>query len=277
MRMNDMKSMLRYYIPIFLCTVLIVSCATVPLTNRHQLSLIPSGELLNMSFSQYTQVKNESKLSGDPVKFGMITNVGKRISRATEEFLKEKKISMKFAWEYILIEDDKTANAWCMPGGKIAFYTGILPYTKDDKGVAVVMGHEVAHAVAQHGNERMSQMLLVQLGGIALSEAIKKKPEQTQQLYLTAFGLGAQLGVLLPYSRKHENEADYIGLVLMAKAGYDPREAVSFWQRMSKAGGQQPPEFLSTHPAHETRIAKLKEHLPEALKYFNKSLKRKAQ
>ena len=244
MKTNDYISGIKYYLPVTLCFILIVSCATVPLTNRRQLNLIPSGELLNMSFQQYEQIKKESKLSNDPAKVGMVQNAGTRISRATENFLKENKISMKFAWEYIVIEDDKTVNAWCMPGGKIAFYTGILPVTQNENGVAVVMGHEVAHAVAQHGNERMSQMLLVQLGGIALAEAVKKEPKKTQMLYMAAFGLGAQLGVMLPYSRNHEKEADHIGLILMAKAGYDPNEAVSFWTRMTKKGGQQPPEFL---------------------------------
>ena len=177
---------------------------------------------------------------------------------------------MQFEWEFILIEDEKTPNAWCMPGGKVAFYTGILPYTKDDTGVAVVMGHEVAHALAQHGNERMSQGLLVNLGGATLAKALETKPEMTRNLWLGAFGLGTQVGVLLPYSRKHESEADRIGLILMAKAGYDPNQAVAFWERMSQSGGQAPPEFLSTHPANATRIADLKKHLPEAMTHYRR-------
>ncbi len=151
-------------------------------------------------------------------------------------------------------------------------YTGILPITRDESGLAVVMGHEIAHAVAEHGNERMSQMLLTQLGGVALSKALEDKPEQTQQIWMTAFGLGAQVGVLLPYSRLHENEADHLGLIFMAMAGYDPNTAVGFWERMAKEkGGQAPPEFLSTHPSDQTRINKIKALIPEAMQYYKKS------
>jgi len=250
--------------------LVLVACATVPLTGRKQLNLIPSSELLSMSYQQYDQVKTESKLSTNQQQVNMIKQVGARISTAAETFLKESNIQMQFDWEFILIEDDKTPNAWCMPGGKVAFYTGILPYTKNDAGVAVVMGHEVAHALAQHGNERMSQGLLVNLGGATLAKALESKPEMTRNLWLGAFGLGAQVGVLLPYSRKHESEADRIGLIIMAKAGYDPNEAVGFWERMNQAGGQAPPEFLSTHPANTTRINDLKIHLPEAMRHYRK-------
>ncbi|MBN1352239.1 M48 family metallopeptidase [candidate division KSB1 bacterium] len=250
--------------------LLLVSCATVPLTGRKQLNLIPEGEMLSMSYTQYDQVKKESRLSTNQAEITMIKNVGTRISQAAESFLREKGVSMKFDWEFILIDDDQVANAWCMPGGKVAFYTGILPITKTETGIAVVMGHEVAHALAKHGNERMSQGLLVQLGGLTLAKALESKPEATQSLYMQAFGLGAQVGFLLPYSRKHESEADHIGLILMAKAGYNPQEAVSFWERMSQSGGQAPPEFLSTHPANQTRINDLKKLLPEAMKYYKK-------
>jgi predicted Zn-dependent protease len=157
-----------------------------------------------------------------------------------------------------------------MPGGKVVFYEGIMPICKNETGVAVVMGHEVAHAVAEHGNERMSQGLIAQGGAVLLSKALENKPEQTQQLWMTAFGLGAQVGVLLPYSRTQESEADHLGLVFMAMAGYDPRAAVDFWQRMSADGGAKPPEFLSTHPADNTRIRDIEEHMPEALKYYQR-------
>lgn len=250
--------------------LVLIACATVPLTGRKQLSLIPSSEILSMSYQQYDQVKNESKLSTNQQQVNMIKNVGARISTAAENFLKESGIQMQFDWEFILIEDDKTPNAWCMPGGKVAFYTGILPYTKNEAGVAVVMGHEVAHALAKHGNERMSQGLLVNLGGATLAKALESKPETTRNLWMGAFGLGTQVGVLLPYSRKHESEADRIGLILMAKAGYNPNEAVAFWERMSQSGGQAPPEFLSTHPANTTRIANLKKLMPEAMKHYRK-------
>lgn len=250
---------------------IIIACTTVPLTNRKQLSLIPASELLSMSYQQYDQVKSQSKLSTNQAQANMIQNVGIRISRAAEEFLKQENVNMQFNWEFILIEDDNTPNAWCMPGGKVAFYTGILPYTKNETGVAVVMGHEIAHALAQHGNERMSQELLVQLGGLTLSKALENKPELTQNLWLQAFGMGAQVGLLLPYSRKNELEADRIGLILMAKAGYHPQEAIAFWERMKAAsGGQAPPEFLSTHPSDDKRIAGLQQVLPEAMRYYQK-------
>jgi predicted Zn-dependent protease len=157
-----------------------------------------------------------------------------------------------------------------MPGGKVVFYEGILPICRDENGIAVVMGHEVAHAIAEHGNERMSQGLLAQLGGVALSEALKEKPQLTQQLWMTAYGLGAQVGVLLPFSRTQESEADRLGLIFMSIAGYNPNGSVEFWQRMAQQGGAQPPEFLSTHPAHETRINDIKKHIPEAMKYYKK-------
>ncbi len=253
----------------FILMAIIIACTTVPLTNRKQLSLIPSSEIQAMSYQQYDEVKKESKLSGNQAQVNMIQNVGVRISRAAEAFLKQEGVNMQFDWEFILIEDDKTPNAWCMPGGKVAFYTGILPFTKNETGVAVVMGHEVAHALAQHGNERMSQGLLVQLGGITLAKALENKPELTQNLWMQAFGLGAQVGFLLPYSRKHESEADRIGLIIMAKAGYNPQEAISFWERMKEAsGGQAPPEFLSTHPSDDKRIADLKQVLPEAMRHY---------
>ena len=255
---------------LFVMVLLIIACATVPLTNRRQLNIIPSGELLSMSYQQYDDVKKSSKLSTNQAQTAMVKRVGKRIAAATEEFLKENKLPANYDWEFILIEDDKTVNAWCMPGGKVAFYSGILPYTKNEAGIAVVMGHEIAHAIAQHGNERMSQGLLVQFGGMALSLALKEKPQLTQQLWMSAFGFGAQVGLMLPFSRKHEYEADRIGLTLMAKAGFNPQHAIDFWQRMSQGGGAKPPEFLSTHPSDVKRVAALKKSLPEAMKYYKK-------
>jgi predicted Zn-dependent protease len=247
------------------------ACATVPLTERKTLRLIPDSELVSLSFQQYSEVLKKSKLSNDPVKVHMVRRVGGRIARASEEFLMESGLESdikNYKWEFNLIEDDKVVNAWCMPGGKVAVYTGILPLTQDDTGLAVVMGHEVAHAMAKHGNERMSEALLVQLGGASLSLALSKEPALTQQIFMGVYGVGTQVGIMLPYSRVHESEADRIGLVLMAKAGYDPREAVPFWQRMNEKGGSRPPEFLSTHPAPETRIKDIKSHIPEAMKYY---------
>ena len=252
------------------------ACAEVPITHRKGLHLVPKTELLSMSLQQYDDVLKKSKLSTDTQKVEMVRRVGNRIAKTTEAFLTETGQQGKiknYKWEFNLIEEDKTVNAWVMPGGKAAVYTGILPYTQNETGLAVVLGHEVAHELADHGNERMSQALVANMGGMALSVALSSKPQQTQQLFMTVFGVGANVGFILPYSRLHESEADRIGLTLMARAGYDPREAIPFWERMSKQEGKRPPQFLSTHPAPETRVADIKKYLPEALPYFEKTAK----
>ena len=255
---------------LLLGVILFAACATVPITGRKQLSLISDSEMQAMSFQQYDQVIAESRLSTDAEATAMIKRVGGRIQKAVEEYFHDHGMSGElkgYAWEFNLIESDQ-ANAWAMPGGKVAFYEGILPVCRDDVGVAVVMGHEIAHAIAEHGNERMSHQMAVQMGGIALSEATKSKPEETQAIYMSVFAVGTQYGAMLPYSRKHESEADHIGLIFMAMAGYDPREAPKFWERMSAGGGAAPPEFMSTHPSDDTRIRQLNEHMPEALGYY---------
>jgi predicted Zn-dependent protease len=264
---------LRILLAGFFLSVLLAACAEVPLTKRQGLHLVPQSELLQMSFQQYDKVLKESKLSTNAEKVQTVKHVGRKIGAAAEQFLKDSGLSSdleNYKWEFNLIEDDKTVNAWCMPGGKVAVYTGILPYTQDENGLAVVIGHEVAHAIANHGNERMSQGLLVQMGGMALSVALKDQPQKTTNLYLMAYGLGAGVGILLPYSRLHETEADHIGLMIMARAGYDPNGAVTFWERMNAKAGSRPPEFLSTHPAPETRIADIKTFIPEAMPYYHK-------
>ena len=200
----------------------------------------------------------------------MIKRCGARIQKAVETYFESKNASSQLAgyeWEFNLIES-KEVNAWCMPGGKVAFTPGILPVCKDETGVAVVMGHEVAHAIAKHGNERMSQAMLAQYGSVALDAALANNSAGTRQMAAMAFGLGAQFGALLPFSRKQESEADHLGLVFMAMAGYDPQAAVPFWQRMAEGGGGKPPEFMSTHPSDDTRIANLKKLMPEAMKYY---------
>jgi predicted Zn-dependent protease len=239
-------------------TLAAAACRTVPFTNRRQLSLIPASQETQMGLSQYQQTLKESKLSTDAEKVALVRRVGQRIAAAADR--------KDFEWEFNLIEDDKMVNAWCLPGGKVAIYTGILPITQTEDGLAVVMGHEIAHALARHGGERMSQGLLAQMGGVALSVAMADKPAQTQQMFQAAYGAGATVGVLLPFSRAQESEADRIGLILMAKAGYDPAAAAPFWGRMSEAskGGGKPPEFLSTHPSDERRIKQIEEWLPEA-------------
>jgi predicted Zn-dependent protease len=251
--------------------LLLASCTTVPVTGRRAVHLVSDQELTTLSVQEYNKVLDQSRLSQDSVQVQRVRKVGSRIARATEDFLREQGLAediQNYKWEFNLIEDDKTVNAWCMPGGKVAVYTGILPLTQNETGLAVVMGHEIAHAVARHGSERLSQGLLAQLGGVALSVALSTQPAAATDLFLTAYGVGAQVGFLLPYSRVQESEADRIGLILMARAGYDPREAIPFWKRMSEKGGARPPEFLSTHPAPQTRIRQIEDFIPEALKYY---------
>ena len=249
----------------------IVSCSTVPITGRKQLSLIPESQMLSMSFSQYDQFLKDNKESNDPQKIALVKKVGERIASAVEKYLTDNGMGnevQNYKWEFHLIESSEI-NAWCMPGGKVVVYTGILPITQDENGLAVVLGHEISHAVAKHGDERMSQALIAQLGGVALQEALKSKPEQTQQIFMAAYGVGAQVGVLLPFSRTQESEADHLGLIFMSMAGYDPNGAVTFWERMmSQNTGSKPPEFLSDHPADQTRINDIKNEIPEAMKYY---------
>lgn len=251
--------------------IFISSCRTVPISGRKQLSLLPESMLVEMSLTSYGEFLGNNMLSTNQVQTAMVKRVGERIAASVEQYLRDNGLEGRikdFKWEFNLVEDE-TPNAWCMPGGKVVFYTGILPYTQTEAGLAVVMGHEIAHAVARHGNERMSQSLLIQTGGLALAAALDEKPDETKQLFYAAYGVGTSLGVMLPYSRSHETEADKLGMIFMAMAGYDPNEAVAFWQRMDQAGGASVPEFLSTHPNSSSRIRDLKKFIPEALKYYN--------
>jgi predicted Zn-dependent protease len=253
----------------------LAACAKVPVTGRRALILVPDTQVSGLATDSYRQLIQQSKLSNDAEATEMIRRVGRRIAAVSNR--------PDFQWEFNLIEDSTTANAFCMPGGKVAFYTGILPITQNETGVAAVMGHEVAHAIAKHGAERLSQQIVVSFGQISLDQALRKKPAETRQLANLAFGVGAGLGYVLPYGRLQESEADRIGLMFMAKAGYDPREALAFWQRMEqraaedkkKGRGGSPPEFLSTHPSHQTRIADLKEWMPEALREYEKATAQK--
>jgi predicted Zn-dependent protease len=253
---------------------LFLSCSTVPITGRKQLNLIPAGEMLSMSYQQYGDFLKTNKLSTNQEQTQMVKRVGGKIQNAVERYFAGKGLTDQlkdYKWEVNLVESNEV-NAWCMPGGKIVVYTGILPITQTEAGLAVVMGHEVSHAIAEHGNERMSQSMLAQLGAVGLSVALKDKPDQTRNLWMSAYSVGAQYGALLPFSRTQESEADEIGLTLMAMAGYDPNEATTFWQRMSDSSkGQKPPEFMSTHPSDETRIAEIRKHIPDAMKYYHKS------
>lgn len=259
----------------FLVLVLLVyACSSVAVTGRKQLALVSNAELLPLAYQQYDEIIKQGPLSRNQEQTEMIRRVGVRIQKAVEQYMAEKGMSDQlagFAWEFNLIDDPKTVNAWCMPGGKVAFYTGILPICKDELGVAVVMGHEVAHAVANHGRERMSQQMVAQFGLGTLAALMGQNPTAGKDLLLQAVGLGTNLGIL-KFSRQHESEADHMGLIFMAMAGYNPSEAPKFWERMTElSGGQQPPEFLSTHPSHETRISDLNKWMPEAMEYYKKA------
>ena len=268
-----MKKIVTMLLPFFIFSFVAISCSTVAITGRKQLNIIPNSEMLSTSFQQYNEFMLANKLSADGNNSNMVKRIGFNVQNAVQRYFAENNRAEQldgYNWEFNLIES-ADVNAWCMPGGKVVVYTGILPLTQDESGLAVVMGHEIAHAVAEHGNERMSQILLTQLGGMALSEALGSQPQQTRDLWLGVYGLGAQVGVLLPYSRTHESEADRLGMVFMALAGYDPNVAIGFWERMAAHNqGQAPPEFLSTHPSDKTRIEDIKKYLPEAMRYYNK-------
>jgi predicted Zn-dependent protease len=255
---------------VFLLLIIGVGCAVAPFTGRKQLLVIPSSEMLTLSADSYSQVLKETKVSANQKYVTSVRNVGLRLTEAVKQYMQQNGLQSSiegYQWQYTVLQS-KEVNAWCMPGGQIAFYEGIMPVCADDNGIAVVMGHEIAHAIAQHGNERMSQQLVIQMGGVALSEALKTKKETTQQLAMAAFGIGSSLGVILPYSRTHEYEADELGLYFMAMAGYDPRTAPVFWERMVAQGGSGAPEFLSTHPDPQNRIKEMQRKMPKALTYY---------
>lgn len=261
------------FVILAVCLVMLTACSTVPITGRSQLNLIPGPSMLSMSLQQYDQFLKEHKVSTNQEQTGMVKRVGARVQDAVERYFASSGLSehlSDYKWEFNLVED-KQVNAWCMPGGKVVVYTGILPIARTEAGLAVVMGHEIAHAIAEHGNERMSQGLIAQLGGVALSTALSTKSAATQQLWMSVYGVGAQYGAILPYGRLQESEADHLGLIFMAMAGYDPHEAVPFWERMAaQKGGKAPPEFLSTHPADATRIENIKRLIPEAMEQYKK-------
>jgi predicted Zn-dependent protease len=267
------KRTLFFLTSFFAVAVFTASCQKNAVTGRNQLALVPESELQQMAVQQYRQFLSENKVLSNAVNKDaeMVRRAGARIAAAVTKYYSnqglEKELS-GYQWEYNLV-DDKNVNAWCMPGGKIVVYTGLLPVTQNEAALGVVMGHEIAHALARHGNERISQGLVQQLGGVALTVALSNKPAETQNLFLTAYGVGTTVGALLPFSRKQELEADKLGLIYAAMAGYNPQEAIPLWQRMEKLGnGQKPPEFLSTHPSEERRIERLAAYMDEALKYY---------
>ena len=250
----------------------LVSCTRVPITNRRQVNMLPEGTLIGMSITNYRDFLSKNPAaSSSGADAQMVKRVGEKIAKAVTQFMSSKRQAKRikdYKWEFNLVSQ-KEMNAWCMPGGKVVVYSGIMPVTKDETGLAVVMGHEISHAIARHGNERMSQMLIVNVGMAGLAVALSSKPKETNDVFLSAYGIGSTLGVL-KYSRVHESEADKLGLVFMAMAGYNPAEAVAFWERMSKQGGAKMPELLSTHPSDQTRIKEIRDFLPVAMKYFKK-------
>lgn len=263
--------MKKIIISAFTISALFFGCHKNAVTGKRNMTLMPESEMITMSLTEYDKfLKQNPPLPASDQRVQLVRNCGIRIQKAVEQFYRDKKASddlKGFAWEFNVV-DDNTVNAWCMPGGKVVVYTGLLPVTQDEQGLAVVMGHEIAHAIARHGNQRMSQGLLVQFGGAALSVALSQKPALTQQLFQQAYGVSTSLGTL-KYSRGHESEADKMGLIFAAMAGYNPEAAVTFWQRMAaSSGGQKPPELLSTHPSDETRIKDLRAFMPEAKKYY---------
>lgn len=251
----------------FLAFGLIYSCATNPFTGKSTLNLVSNASLFPSAFQQYDSFLKENKVVSGTQDAKNVELVGTKIKNAAQLWLSslgQAKYLEGYQWEYKLVQD-KAVNAWCMPGGKIVIYTGILPITKDNAGLATVMGHEVAHALANHSAQRMSAAQIQQLGAVGVSVATGNQSESNQQLWQQAYGIGTEYGGMLPFSRSHESEADMIGLTLMAIAGYNPEQAIDFWGRMAaNSSGQKPPEFLSTHPSDATRIANLKKLIPEA-------------
>lgn len=252
--------------------VFVISCSENLVTGRKQLKLVSENELQSMATQEYRTFLNANTVVSSSINKDaeMVKRVGSRIAAAIKSYYDSKgqtSILEGYQWEFNLI-DNKEANAWCMPGGKVVVYTGLLPITQNEAALAVVIGHEIAHAVAQHGSERVSQGLLQQLGGMALQVALSNKPAETQNLFMTAYGIGSTVGGILPFSRKEENEADKYGLYFSSMAGYNPQEAIPFWERMSAAGGAKPPEFLSSHPSDQTRINNIKSIMPQALKFY---------
>jgi predicted Zn-dependent protease len=240
----------------------VIGCTAVPYTRRSQLILISPEQENKLGAQAFQQVLAKSKVVRSEAVVDLVTEVGQRVARVADR--------RDFEWRFVVIDDPKQVNAFALPGGKVAVYTGLFPPARTTAGLAVVMGHEVSHVLARHGAERMSQGLVAQVGGSLLGAMLGGGP--SAQAVMVAYGLGAQLGVLLPYSRTQESEADHIGLLLMARAGYDPREALGFWERMERAtGGEKPPEFLSTHPTHGTRQQQIQAWLPEALRYYEAS------
>jgi predicted Zn-dependent protease len=258
--------MRKYVIISVLAVALGISCATNPFTGKKTLNFVSNDQIFPSAFAQYGQFLKENKVVSGTSAAQQVQTVGNKIRIAAEKYLNslgQKDYLNGYAWEYKLV-DNKEVNAWCMPGGKIVVYSGILPITKDEAGLATVLGHEVSHALANHGAQRMSAEQLQQLGAVGVAVATGSQSAEKQQMWQQYYGLGTTVGAILPFSRNHESEADEIGLTLMAIAGYNPDNALVFWQRMAAQGGSSQPEFLSTHPSDATRISNIKRLIPKA-------------
>ncbi|MFV0484016.1 MAG: M48 family metallopeptidase [Bacteroidales bacterium] len=268
-----MKKTFTVSILLILAVLSLSDCSRVPLTGRSQLSLVPENQMVSLSLTQYQQFLTENKVSASTTNTAMVQRCGKKIAAAVEEYLRQNGLESRisdFNWEFNLVESEEP-NAWCMAGGKVVVYSGLLPIAQNEAGLAVVLSHEVAHAVARHGSERMSQQLALQYGGVALSTVLANQSGSTQSLVNQVYGIGGNLGVLA-YSRTHEYEADKMGIIFMAMAGYDPSVAVDFWQRMAQMSGtSETPELMRTHPLDEKRIAAIQEILPNAMEIYNRS------
>ncbi len=266
--------MIKKGVIVLMAAAMLAACSSVPVTGRKQLNLLPESQMIGMSLTAYSDFLSQNPpMPSSDNQTQMVQRIGNRMAKEVEAYLADQGASKRvegFQWEFNLV-DDPTINAWCMPGGKVVVYTGIMKVAEDEEGLAVIMGHEIAHAIARHGNERMSQGLAVAAGGITLAVAMNEKPGFTRDLFLQSYGLASGLGVLA-FSRKHESEADKMGLIFMAMAGYNPEAAPKFWERMkAMSGGGAPPEFLSTHPSHDTRVENLTKWIPEAKKYYKPS------
>ena len=271
---NQKLYIMKHFIYTIISICLFSSCAINKLTGKNQLSLVSDQEILHTSDSLYKDYLSKSKVlknKGD-INVEMVQRVGKKIVASVNKFYSDKNMQSllnDYRWEYYLVEDPEM-NAWCMPGGKIVVYTGILPMIKSEAELAIIMGHEVSHALLNHGKQRMSQAVLLNLGSLALSTAVENKSTKAKRNYELAYGIGTQIGLTLPFSRKHEFEADKFGLIWAAMSGYDPNEAITLWERMNEENGGKVPEFFQTHPSELNRISALKNTMPEALKYYKK-------
>ena len=254
------SDLMKQFLTGVLALLLLAGCGSVPVTGRTQLQMVSEQQEIKMGLTSFREILGKEKLSADPALNERVQRIGKRIAAATGR--------TDYQWEFKVIDNDKMLNAFCLPGGKVAVYTGLLPVAQDDAGLAAVIAHEVAHAIARHGGERLSQEVMV--AGLSVATVVATQDSPNRDLYAGLLGAGAAVGFLLPYSRLHESEADRLGMIYMAKAGYDPRAALALWQRMAVAakGKSRPPELLSTHPADETRIKEIERWLPEALSHY---------